>query len=71
MILSMLKFNIKVGRHLAFSFMVLSLWVFEKNFQSRIRTLSNTDDEVFLAEVANAFQPLPILAKKLRHSCSK
>ena len=51
--------------------MMLSLRVFfEKEiFRDVFRTLLNIYNEVFSAEIVNAFQPLAIFAKKLRHSC--
>ena len=66
-----LKFNIKIARHLAFSFMVMSLQVLKKEiFRGVFRTLSNVYNEVFPAEVVNVFQLFTIFAKKLRYSCS-
>ena len=56
-----LQFNIKIGRHLVFLFMVVSL---REISRSVFRTLSN-DYEVFLAEVVNVFQPFTIFTKKL------
>ena len=41
-----------------------------ETFRDVFRTLSNTYNEVFLAEVVNVFQPLTIFAKNLYHSCS-
>ena len=38
-------------------------------FRGIFRTLLNIYDEVFSAEIVNAFQALAIFAEKLRHSC--
>ena len=57
------KFKIKIGRYLPFSFHMVSLRVLKKEiFRGVFRTLSNAYDEVFLAEVVNVFQPFTIFA---------
>ena len=70
MMLSKVKFKIKIGRHLVFQFMVVSLQVLKEIFRGVFRTVSNAYDEVFLGEVVNAFKPFTIFAKKFRYSCS-
>ena len=70
MILSKVKFNIKIGKHLVFSLMMVSLRVFLKEKSSGVYLrLCSQSIIKFFAEIVNVFQPLAIFVKKLRHSC--
>ena len=56
--------DIKIGRHLAFSFMVPFLQVLKKEIVRGVfRTLSNAYDEISLSEVFNVFQPFTFSRK--------
>ena len=46
------------------------IYTYIEHIRGIFRALLNTFDEVFLAEVVNAFQPLTIFAKKLPHNWS-